>query len=84
MKFIDLIEERNSVRARLEVYTEMSIFLQEFIATDSRPAKRAIEYQGSQKEYVPEYIIEEIIQTLDTEYIQPLTTQLNEIEQKDI
>lgn len=84
MKFAEMLEERNNIRARLEVYREVLIYLQEFVSTDNRPAKKSIEYSGAAKEFVPEYIIEEIVEDIDSKYVQPLTDQLTDIEQKEI
>lgn len=84
MKLSELIDKRNTLRSKLEVYNELNIYLQEFISTDNRPAKKVIEYSGSQREFVPEYVIEDIISDLVLNFIEPLTKELIEIDQKDV
>jgi len=84
MKLSEFIDRRNSIRAKLEVFNELTIYLQEFISTDNRTAKKIIEYTSSQREFVPEYVIEDICNELNSTYIEPLTKELIELDQKEI
>ena len=84
MKLRELVEEINNLRYKLEVYRQIFIFLQEFVSTDSREAKKCIGLEGSDNQFVPDYIIEEIIGNIEQEYIRPLEEKTKELEERNI
>lgn len=84
MKLRELVETRDKLRYKLEVYRQLYIFLQEFVSTDNREAKKSITLEGSDTLFVPDYVIEEIITDIDTSYIQQLETEIKEIDERVI
>jgi len=84
MKLRELVEQIGNLKCKLEVYREIFIFLQEFISTDNREAKKSIGFEGFDSQFVPDYIIEEVIANIEQDYIRPLETQIKELEERTI
>ena len=84
MKLRDLVEQRDNLKYKLEVYKQLFIFLQEFIATDSRDIKKFISIEGSEGQFVPDYVIEEVITNIEQEFIKKLEEQVLEMNERKI
>lgn len=84
MKLRELVETRDALRCKLEVYRQIYIFLQEFVSTDNREAKKSITLEGSDTLFVPDYVIEDIIADIDTNHVQQLEAEIKEIDERII
>jgi len=82
MKLREFIQQRNDAKFKLEVYRQIFIFLQEFIATDNREERKSIECEGIG--FVPDYILEEIIGHIERDHINDLEKTLQDFEEKII
>jgi len=81
MKLREFIQQRDDTKFRLEVYRQIFIFLQEFISTDNREERKSIESEG---QFVPDYILEEIIEHIEKDHINDLEAKIKEFEEKTI
>lgn len=81
MKLREFIQQRDDTKFKLEVYRQIFIFLQEFIATDNREERKSIECEG---QFIPDYILEEIVEHIEKEHINDLEVKLQDFEEKVI